>query len=319
MKKPIGVLLALYEPNIAWLCELLNSLNAQTYSPLHLYVRDDASPTADLSQIEALLRERITNFGFTLLRNEKNLGSNKTFEALVRDAAEPYIAFCDQDDVWLPEKLARSVELFEGSALHPTMVCTNVRVVDGEGNLVADSMDKHRRRHVFLRGEGIADTLIYRNFAMGCTMLLERERALGYLPFPEKLPVHDHYLAFRAAADGALDYLAEPTMLYRVYGGNQTGVMVGVRSKEDYLRERIMVFDARVAAFSQNVCLPSLDLARQWSAARRDNYARKRGSIRALWRLRRVNFVTTLFELIVLRLPKPLFLLAIKLVQKRIL
>ena len=317
-QRKIAILLAVYEPREDWLIELLDSLNEQTYPQLCLYVRDDASPTYPIERLKELLAKHVTNFPYTLMRNEKNCGSNETFAELIRDCNEHYIAFCDQDDVWNRDKLANTVQLFEESELHPTAVCTNVSIIDGDGNNTADSMEKHRRRHVYLRGNDIAPSLIYRNFVMGCTMLMERERALSYLPVPAEV-VHDHYLAFRAAADGALDFLAEPQMRYRIYGGNQTGVMTGVATKEDYRRRRIDLFDARVRSFSESVSIPELDRALRWSRARIDCFEHKKGGWRTLWKLRKTNTVTSLFELTVLRLPLPLFRFAIRLVQKGIL
>ncbi len=316
--KSVAILLAVYEPNVAWLCELLDSLNTQTYAPIRLYVRDDASPTFPQEELRRLLDEHAARLSPILMRNEHNLGSNATFEQLVRDCREDYIAFCDQDDVWNPDKVENTVRLFEESPLSPTLVCTNVSVIDGEGNEISDRIDHHRRRHVFARGEDLAETLIYRNFVMGCTVLAERERVLSYLPFPSAV-VHDHYLAFRASVDGALDFIEKPQMRYRVYGGNQTGVMTGVSSKEDYRHRRIDVFDDRVRAFSVVGELPSLKAAHEWSVARVDNFERKKGSFRSLWRLRHRNRTTSLFELLVLRMPTPLFRFAVRLVQKRIL
>lgn len=319
MENPeIAILLAVYDAPADWLTELLDSLNAQTYPSLRLYVRDDASPHLSTEELEHLLREHITAFPFVLHRNERNMGSNETFAALVRDCNEPYIAFCDQDDVWLPDKLSNTMRRFRESELSPTLVCTNVSVIDGDGNEIAASMEQHRRRHIYLRGTDLAPTLIYRNFVMGCTILMERERALSYLPFPADV-VHDHYLAFRAACDGAIDFLAEPQMRYRVYGGNQTGVMTGVSSKQDYLRERILLFDARVRAFSEVADIPALTEASAWSKARLQNFHRKKGGFRALYRMRNVNRVTSVFELITLRLPAPIFRFAVRLVQKRVL
>ncbi|MBQ7346747.1 MAG: glycosyltransferase [Clostridia bacterium] len=313
--RTIAVLLAVYDPRVDWLTALLDSLNRQTYPNLCLYVRDDASPHFPLDELEKLLRKHITSFPFVLHRNECNLGSNETFAALIRDCHEPYIAFCDQDDVWLPDKLTNTVRLLEESPLSPILVCSNVKVIDGDGNEIAPTMEQHRRRHTFLRGTDLAPTLIYRNFAMGCTMVLRRETALSYLPFPSAV-VHDHDLAFRAACDGAIDFLAEPQLLYRVYGGNQTGVMTGVRSKADYLKQRIGVFDARVRAFGEVASFPALEEALAWSEARKQNFHRQKGGFRALWRLRHVNFVTSVFELFALRLPAPIFRFAIRLVQK---
>lgn len=311
----LAILLAIYDPREDWLIELLQSLNAQTYPHLKLYVRDDASPNYPLERLEELLREHVTAFPFVLHRNERNLGSNETFAALVRDCEEPLIAFCDQDDVWLPRKLEKTVELFLGSPLHPVLVCTNVSVIDGEGNPIAPRMEEHRRRHTFLRGEGLAPTLINRNFVMGCTMVLERRTALACLPFPKEA-VHDHYLAFRAATMGAIDFLEEPQLRYRVYGGNQTGVMTGVRTKQDYYDRRIGVFDGRVQCFCRVASFAELDEAAAWCEARKRNFHREKGGFRALFSRRSFNPVTSWFELIGLRLPAPLFRFAIRLIQK---
>lgn len=317
-KKTVAILLAVYRPRQDWLIELLDSLNRQTYPALTLYVRDDASEDGSTEGLGELLRTHITAFPFVLNRNDRNLGSNGTFEALIRDCREDCVAFCDQDDVWLPCRVENSVRLLEESPLRPVLVCSEVSVIDGNGKQIADTMNRHRRRHVFLRGEGLAPELIHRNFAMGCTMLLPRERALSYLPFPQSV-VHDHYLAFRAALDGAIDYLPEPQILYRVYGGNQTGVMSGVRTKEDYLQKRILVFADRVACFSAVSDLPELKTAREWADARLSCYRRERGARRRLRKLGKINPTTTLFERYAWIMPGPLFRLAIRLTQKRIL
>lgn len=318
MKKDLAILLAIYNPREDWLIELLDSLNRQTYENLCLYVRDDASPDYPIERLEHVVKEHITAFPFVIRQNETNLGSNKTFEALVRDCHEHYIAFCDQDDVWLSEKLANTVSLFEESPLSPTLVCTNVSVIDGAGQEIAPTIDAHRRRHTFLRGEGIAPTLIYRNFVMGCTVVMERARALSYLPFPSEL-VHDHYLAFRAAVDGTIDYLQAPQMRYRVYGGNQTGVMTAVKTKDDYRKRRIDVFCDRIRALSSYTSLDELDEAKRWCDARIQNFERKKGGFAALRRMRHVNRATSLFELYALRFPTPLFRWAIRLIQKGVL
>ena len=313
----LAILLAIYEPREDWLIELLDSLNAQTYSNLKLYVREDRSPTYPLARLRHLLEIHVTAFPWELHQNPSNLGSNKTFEALVEDCTEDYVAFCDQDDVWLPDKLKNGVELLENSPLSPTLVCSELRVINGEGKVISPDMAHHRHRHVFLRGEGLAPTLFTRNFVVGCTVILPRARVASYLPFPKEA-VHDHYIAFRAALDGALDYLPDPQILYRVYGGNQTGVMTGVTTKDDYYRERIQVYSDRVDSFSKYAPqLPELKRMREYCQARKNNFNRQRGSAKELWKLRACNPTTTVFELVALRLPTPLFRLAIRMIQKR--
>ena len=318
MKQSLAILLATYNPRIDWLTELLQSLNRQTYPNLCLYVRDDASTSLSFSALRALIATHVTRFPFTVLQNEANVGSTQTFAALIEDCHEHYIAFCDQDDVWDDQKLAASVELFEKSPLCPTLVCTNLRVINDAGKVIAPTMEAHRRRHTFARGRGLAKSLIYRNFVTGCTVVMERTRAVSYLPFPDAV-LHDHYLAFRAALDGAIDYLPKPQISYRIWGGNQSGVMTRVQSKQDYKTHRIDAFAARLQAFRALSDLPALAEAEEWGRARIDYFNRVRGSTKRLYRRRQVNPTTTRFELIALHLPAPLFRLAVWLIRRGVL
>ena len=97
--------MAVYEPRLDWLKEQLDSLNAQTYPNLKLYIRDDCSPTVSFEGIKKLVSESITAFPYIIGRNSENWGSNTTFELLTKEADGKYFAYCDQDDIWLPEKL----------------------------------------------------------------------------------------------------------------------------------------------------------------------------------------------------------------------
>ena len=85
-KPLISILMAVYEPRLDWLREQLESLEAQTYPNLRLYIRDDCSPTVPLEEINRCVEACIRNFPWTITRNEKNLGSNGTFQRLTEDA-----------------------------------------------------------------------------------------------------------------------------------------------------------------------------------------------------------------------------------------
>ena len=102
-KPLIAILMAVYEPRMDWLREQLESLEKQTYPNLKLYVRDDCSETVSFEEIERCIKEYIHSFPYEIQRNEANLGSNRTFERLTEEAEGTYFAYCDQDDVWLPE------------------------------------------------------------------------------------------------------------------------------------------------------------------------------------------------------------------------
>ena len=109
-KPPIAILMAVYEPRMDWLREQLLSLEAQTYPNLRLYICDDCSPTVPHEEIRRCVEECIHSFPYELKRNESNLGSNKTFEVLTQEVTGEYFAYCDQDDVWFPDKIEKTLK-----------------------------------------------------------------------------------------------------------------------------------------------------------------------------------------------------------------
>lgn len=312
-KPLISILLAVYDPNLLWLREQLVSLDRQTYPNLRLYVRDDASPTVPFEEIEACVRECVTRFPVIINRNEENVGSNLTFQRLTMEAEGRYFAYCDQDDSWLPEKLSVLEEAI--TRHHALLVCSDVQVMDGLGEKTADSITRLRPRHRFCSGEDLAGQLLYRNFVIGCTMLISASTAKEACPFV-KYMVHDHYLALFASMHGRIYSVPEPLVRYRIHGNNQTGVLHGITTKEDYAQKHLGLFIARIRELSARFSFPELSLAQQWAAAREENWkGRARGSYR-LWKLRRVNPSTSYFELIGRRLPPCLFQRAVKRIQR---
>ena len=311
-KPQISILMAIYEPRMDWLREQLLSLNAQTYPNLRLYIRDDCSPTVSFEEIQSCVQDCISAFSYEIARNEKNLGSNGTFERLTREAEGEYFAYCDQDDVWLPEKL--EVLQKELSSTDALLICSDVILIDAAGKTFADSITELRPRHVFHEGKGLAPLLIYRNFVIGCTMLIYREAAIGALPFSACM-VHDHYLAFYCAVHGAIAVCSQHLVRYRIHKANQTNVLAKITDKESYIRLHMDPFCNRVQELSRRFSVPELQEAAKWAGARKDNVTRTKGCIRKLWRLRKINFTTTCFELIALRMPAPIFCILLKMIQ----
>ncbi len=236
-KKPlISILMAVYEPRMDWLREQLESLNSQTYPNLRLYIRDDCSKNVLFEEIKELADECIIAFPCAIMRNEKNLGSNRTFERLTKEAEGEYFAYCDQDDIWLPEKLTALENLIE--QVNGTMAYSDMSVIDANGETVATSLKDIRVRINYVSGEGLKQTYFFRNCTAGCCMLIKAELAKEAVPFPMKT-VHDQWLAIVAAGNGRISFCSLPLVEYRQYGGNQTGVLAGVKDKESYRRLRL--------------------------------------------------------------------------------
>lgn len=317
-KPLISIVMAVYEPRMDWLAEQLLSLNAQTYPNLELNILDDCSPTVPFEEIRTCVEHCITAFPFTLERNEENLGSNLTFERLTNAARGEYIAYCDQDDVWLPKKLSRlHQEMQESGAL---LCCSDMYIIDGAGRQTADSITKVRRHHLFQSGEGLAPQLVFHNWVTGCTMLVRKAAAQGAVPFCPYM-VHDQYLALYCASKGRIDCLQEPLIRYRIHGNNQTGVMTGVTSKEQYLELRIREVEYKLewlsAHFSDSdkALRSCFDDGLRWVRARENNL-RRRGGAWDVWRYRRFGPRVSLFELFAPWMPESIFLLIIHLARK---
>lgn len=317
-KPLISIIMAVYEPRMDWLREQLLSLDAQTYPNLKLYIRDDCSPTVPFEQIEDCVRECIFAFPYVIQRNEQNVGSNLTFERLTQEADGELFAYCDQDDIWLPEKLEVLEEEIERS--RALLACSDMFIIDGAGKQTADSITKVRRHHKFHSGSGLAEGLLISNFVTGCTMLIRAEEAKAAVPFCPYM-VHDHYLALRAAAKGEIRSLPERLVRYRIHGANQTGLMAGVDSRESYLEVRVGTLRRRLEWLRER--LPDQDMALrraiedrlQWVQARERNL-RGQGGKRIIWKYRRFGPRVSTFELAAPLLPEPAFLYIVNLARQ---
>ena len=319
-KPRIAILMAVYEPRMDWLREQLESLEAQTYSNLRLYIRDDCSPTVPFAEIERCVEACIHSFPWTITRNEENLGSNGTFQRLTEEAEGEYFAYCDQDDIWLPEKLTVLREELERSGA--LLVCSDMFIIDGAGRQTADSITKVRRHHVFHSGENLAANLVFSNFVTGCTMLIRAEVAKAAVSFCPYM-VHDHYLALFAAERGKIVSLPERLIKYRIHGNNQTEMMAGVKDKASYGQIRIDEALEKMRWLEENFSCDSelKEVIRQgkvWLEARQKNWHRQ-GGAKTVWRYRGFNKAVSCFELVLSGAPNWLFQLALAMKKKNLL
>lgn len=312
-KPLISILMAVYEPRLDWLREQLESLEAQTYPNLKLYIRDDCSPTVPFAEIESCVRDRIRSFPYEIKRNEKNLGSNLTFERLTQESEGEYFAYCDQDDIWMSEKLMVLQEEIEKSGAQ--LVCSDMYIIDGNGKQMADSITKIRRHHIFRSGEGLTSTLWYSNFASGCALLVRAETAKAAIPFNPYM-YYDHYVTFYSANQGKVISLPAPLLRHREHGGNQSSSMQGIVDKESYISKR--VDNAASAVWWLTEYFPCEKPLKQtlseglvWIRARQKYLHGERGQIKTIWRHRRFSPMASLFEIAIPYLPNALFQLSI--------
>ena len=311
-KPLVTILMATYNPPVQWFEKQLQSLNNQSYENIELIVIDDCSPKFSLEEIDVLIKNNITDFSYKLYRNDKNLGSTKTFEKLTSMATGKYVSYCDQDDIWESFKISKSVETIQKTGAK--LVCSDVKVIDADNNITSESIVDIRKRQFFESGEGLSSTLLFRNFVIGCTILMEASLAKEALPFVDGM-IHDHWLALYASTVGAIEVCDQKVMRYRIHGNNQTSTLSGINTKQDYYEKKIEPYFKQVNDIYGRVKIDILPETQQWAKARVDYFNGKFSAIRIIFRDRNLSKSVSYFEIFLKFMPNFFYKKILKKIQ----
>lgn len=218
------ILLASYngEPYIR---PMIDSVLNQDYPHIRLVLSDDGSSDATseiLEQYAKLHPDTVSHY-----RSGMRFGNaQKHFMHLLQTFHDaPYIMFCDQDDIWHPDKVSKTLALMrmtETDPAVPVMVHTDLQVVDQELQTIATSFCSHSG----LDGNRLAlNQLLVQNVVTGCTMMMNRTLAAlsCRLTKTDSLLMHDWWIAMVASAFGKTAFLNEATIDYRQHGNNSVG------------------------------------------------------------------------------------------------
>lgn len=200
----------------------LASVFAQDWPSYAVLARDDGSSDATSSILERWQRE---TGRLHVLPSAGRLGPMRNFAGLMSASSAPYVAFCDQDDLWDATKLSVAMERMvevERSVPPgtPVLVYSDLRLVDGSGVLLSPSLwQKARVRPV---GASLGNMLA-QNLVTGCAMLANRALLELSLPVPDTAIMHDYWLALVATAFGVASPIALQTLSYRQHAANNIG------------------------------------------------------------------------------------------------
>lgn len=304
----ISILLAVYNPNLHWLKELLDSLNRQTYSNLELIICDDASEEERFRNMVEMVNQCMTNFPVRVLRNSENIGSNRTFLRLITEASGAYLAFCDQDDIWLENKIERLYQALKTEKA--VLSYCDMQVIDKNGKLIGKSLKDIRKRLNYIKGEHLTSNYMFRNCTAGCSMLLDKNCALMAEVVPEGT-YWDHWLCILASMQGKVTFVKERLVFYRIHGENQSGILAGIGSWENYYQERIMGLYRRVMLLhTRGYCY----LGQQETEAMAE--ARKHRVIPVMWKYRYLCPREVYFEILFFWMPDWIFRLALLILRR---
>lgn len=194
-----------------FLKEQLDSLLAQDYPNLEIIISDDRSTDSTV----AVLHEYAEEFPqIRVLQNECNLGLVQNFEQALLHCSGDFIALCDQDDIWLPEKISTLVKQIGKAAL----IYTPVQMINEQSAPIG--LDFYERRNIQPVQGKCSKALVFDNCILGHTMLFKRELLEHALPLPEGIRAHDQWIAILAATIGEIKFHDQVLSQYRMHESN---------------------------------------------------------------------------------------------------
>jgi glycosyltransferase involved in cell wall biosynthesis len=219
----IAILLSTYNGE-KYISDQLQSIISQSYTDWKLYIRDDGSfdnTNNIINNYKGLHPDKI----FIINDNLGKLNSAKSFMTLLKNVESDFYMFCDQDDIWVYNKielsLAKILNLQKLYGNVPALVFTDLIVVDENLKVLNSSLWNYSK----IDPEHIRNfyKLATNSSVTGCTIIINDLLKKSSLPIPSRLLMHDWWLGLLACRVGVIDYITSGTVLYRQHSLNVLG------------------------------------------------------------------------------------------------
>ena len=196
----------------AFLREALDSVRAQTFADWELIVWDDRSTDDSAKIVAEFTDNRIRYF---LSPDETPLGTAR--DRAIRQATGEWLAFLDQDDVWLPQKLAKQMALADG----------DVGIIYGR-TVLFDSRRGDRRDYDYFHefealpeGDIFSELFRHACFIAMSSAVLRRSAVAELGGVPETIQViPDYYLYVAISRRYRARAVQEVVTRYRIHTGS---------------------------------------------------------------------------------------------------
>lgn len=233
----IAILMAVYNGE-KYIGQQIESILSQTCQEWELFIHDDGSTDRTIEAIneyQSRYPEKIH-----LIEGKSTGGAKYNFFYLFNQVEASHYMTCDQDDVWLENKIEltynRMLELEKSAIDKPCLVYTELRVVDAGLNTISETMSEYQSLDCHKQS---ISQFILQNSVTGCTMMVNNKlrNMLIELTDIDKTIMHDWWAALIAVQFGRTAFIDEPTILYRQHGDNSLGALSV--NKFSYIIKRI--------------------------------------------------------------------------------
>jgi glycosyltransferase involved in cell wall biosynthesis len=221
----ISIALCTYN-GAAFLPEQLASLAAQTLPPHEIVVFDDGSDDRT-RDILTSFKEDYPSLNIRIEVNPHRFGPAGNFQRAIAACDGVIIALCDQDDVWMPQKLAVIADEFQRNP-NLGLVFSDADVCDESGNVLGYRLWQSvgfsgRLRRRAERG-GAFDVILRQNVVTGATVAFAARLRDLVLPIDPHW-MHDGWIALLIAAVAPVSAIRTPLVKYRQHPGQSIGAL----------------------------------------------------------------------------------------------
>lgn len=222
---PIEILMATYD-GAPYIREQIDSILAQTDENWRLTLSDDGSTDGT----DAIIDEYAARYPDRVRRVHSGRrfgGAMPHFMWLTENCDAAYIAYCDDDDTWKPDKLEKLRAAMLGAQARlggetPILVFADQTVTRADGGVIAPSLMRYQKQYF---GEFDWRSILMQNVVTGGAMMVNRLLAQMALrsTVRSQIIMHDWWMAAVAARFGEIVYIDEPLGTYRQHGANSVG------------------------------------------------------------------------------------------------
>lgn len=310
----VTIAMAVYKPDLAFFKQQLKSVNAQDYENIELLIWNDSPSDFNCQEF---VFQYITQMPCRVIDNGRNNGVTQAFAYLTAAADGKYIAYCDQDDIWMSNKISVTIAFLEA---HPECSCCHCecQLIDDHNHVVKEKYYPNKI-DVLNRRQYQKDIFFVKNWNLGCAMTMPSGVAKKALPFPDMI-FHDQWLEMYALTMGKFYYMPQTLLQHRIHTTNNSQTLHGVETKKDYYRlklekeEKFFVFLKKHLSYWKEY-----EKYGKWIEARK-NYAKHPGvcSFVNLLQQLKIRPGVTAFEILMPFIPDVMFSSVLKIIRKEI-
>jgi glycosyltransferase involved in cell wall biosynthesis len=230
-----------------YIVQQLKSILKQTHLPHEIVISDDASTDETINLVLQTIGEQ-NKIEIKILRNQQTLRTIKNFEKAVTNCSGDWIFLCDQDDIWMPNKIECMVNhVIANRKLK--LLFSNGYLINSEGTGLGSTLwdewkfTKEKQLKWSNPINVCNDLLDGRNYVTGATVFFKRTLLRKGIPITVPSGYyHDAWFAFHAAARNGLGFIDDCLINYRLHPLQQVGITAGSMNSAPVINQNNISF-----------------------------------------------------------------------------